>query len=152
MKRPKAKTRPKLKKIGLKKSRQVNKTHLSNEKLKGYKKILILRKGLLLSSFSQMEKAALSKSRREASGDLSNVPIHMADQGSDTYEQDFTIGLIENEGEEIQEIDAALERIEDKTYGVCDECHKPILEKRLKVIPYTCLCIKCREKEESDRE
>lgn len=98
-----------------------------------------------------MEDAALSKSRREASGDLSNMPIHMADQGTDTYEQDFTLGLIENEGEEIHEINEALERIQDKTYGICEQCNKSILESRLKVVPSARLCIQCKEKEESDR-
>jgi len=104
-----------------------------------------------MGSFSRLEDSALSKSRREASGDLSNIPIHMADQGTDTYEQDLTLGLIENEGEEIQEINDALERIEDKTYGVCEQCRKAISGNRLKVVPHTRLCIKCKEKEESDR-
>jgi len=129
--------------------KQQVKTSLSNQKLKTFKKFLIARKQFLLETLSQMEEESLTKSRREASGDLSNVPLHIADMGSDTFEQDFAIGLMESEGEEVHEIDNALERIENKTYGLCELCNKPIPEKRLRAIPYAHLCIKCKEKEES---
>lgn len=126
------------------------KTLLSNPKLVGYKKLLIKNKESLKNNVTQMEGEALSQSRRDAAGDLSNLPIHIADMGSDTFEQDFTLGLIENEGEEIHEIDAALDRIEDKTYGICERCNQSISEKRLTAIPYARLCIKCKEKEETE--
>lgn len=99
-----------------------------------------------------MEEETLSKTRREAAGDLSNLPLHIADMGTDTFEQDFSLGLMESEGEEIHEIDKALERIETRTYGLCERCGQPIPEKRLRVIPYARLCIKCKEKEEKGGE
>jgi RNA polymerase-binding protein DksA len=126
------------------------KTPFPKGKLRGFTTLLIKIKESLKNNVNQMEGEALSQSRRDAAGDLSNLPIHIADMGSDTYEQDFTLGLIENEGEEIHEIDAALDRIEDKTFGVCERCSKPISEKRLLAIPYARLCIKCKEKEETE--
>ncbi|MBI4834156.1 MAG: TraR/DksA C4-type zinc finger protein [Planctomycetes bacterium] len=123
-------------------------TSLSKSKLASFKTILIGLKSRLTGNLSQMENESLSQSRREASGDLSDLPLHMADAGTDTFEQDFTLGLMENEGEEIHEIDAALDRIEEQTFGVCERCSKPISEKRLKAIPFSRLCIDCKEKEE----
>lgn len=70
-----------------------------------------------------MENEALRKSGHD-SGDLSHVPIHMADVGTDNYDRDLTIGLIQNGEEELRAIDEALEKIANKTYGNCDECDK----------------------------
>ena len=72
----------------------------------------------------------------DASGDLSNVPIHMADVGTDNYDRDLTIGLIQNGEEELRAIDEALERIGNKTFGTCEECGKKISKARLTALPY----------------
>ena len=50
------------------------------------------------------------------------MPIHMADIGSDNFEQEFTLSLMENEGVALEKIEASLERIEEGTYGACEEC------------------------------
>jgi len=76
------------------------------------------------------------------------MPIHMADIGSDNYEQEFTIDLIQNEEMEVREIDDALARIEDGTFGTCTACECRIPKERLKAIPYAMMCVKCKESEE----
>ena len=86
-----------------------------------------------------------------ASGELSNVPYHMADAGTDNFDHEFTLGLIENEEEELREIDAALDRIEKGHYGLCETCEKGIPKSRLKIIPYARLCIECKKSEENGR-
>src|SRR5512147_556400 len=95
-----------------------------------------------------MADSALRKSVAAASGDLSTVPFHMADLGTDNFEHEFTLGLIENEEEELREIDLALERLEKGAYGLCESCEKPIPKGRLLVIPYARLCIECKRGEE----
>jgi RNA polymerase-binding protein DksA len=127
------------------------KTALSASVLKAYRIMLLARKALVTGDLSQMNDEALAKSHSEASGDLSNVPLHAADLGTDTYDQDFTIGIMENEGEELKEIEEALTRINEKTYGVCEECTQPIAENRLRAVPYARFCIKCQSKNESRR-
>ncbi|HEY4759258.1 MAG TPA: TraR/DksA family transcriptional regulator [Thermoguttaceae bacterium] len=116
---------------------------------------LITYKGLLLSlrsrlrgDVSQMADAALKKSRSEANGDLSTMPIHMADIGSDNFEQEFTLSLMENEGVTLEQIESSLERIEEGTYGQCEECGVKIPKARLNAIPYATLCIRCAERQE----
>ena len=76
------------------------------------------------------------------------MPIHMADIGSDNYEQEFTLSMMENEESTLEAVELALERIEDRSYGSCEDCGKAIKKTRLKAIPYTPLCIGCASKRE----
>ena len=75
---------------------------------------------------------------------------HMADQGSDEFLYETTIKFANAEGRYLYSIEEALGRIEDGTYGRCLECNKPIAPERLKRLPYTRLCIECKEKEEAE--
>ncbi len=117
-----------------------------------YKRILLDLRKKLVGNVTSMEDEALGKTRQDASGDLSNVPIHMADVGTDNYERDLTIGLIENGEEELKAIDNALERIGDKTYGSCEECETKISKARLTALPYVHNCIECQRLEEEEGE
>src|SRR5262249_30321208 len=80
------------------------------------------------------------------SGNLSHVPIRVADLGSDSFEQEFTLGLLENDEQKLKEIDAALERIEQWRFGRCEECGKVISKERLEALPYARHCIECARK------
>jgi DnaK suppressor protein len=90
-----------------------------------------------------MADAALRKNRMDGGGEISSMPIHMADLGSDNFEQEFTLSLMENEEETLDLIELALERIEDGSYGSCDECGAKIPKARLNALPYAPLCVKC---------
>jgi len=71
------------------------------------------------------------------------MPIHMADIGSDNFEQEFTLSLMESDEDMLGRIEVSLERLEDGTYGQCEECGVRIPKARLNAIPYATLCIKC---------
>ncbi len=114
-----------------------------------YKEMLLALRARLRGDVINMADAALNKPRSEASGDLSSMPIHMADIGSDNYEQEFTLSLLQNEEETLQRIEAALERIEAGTYGRCVECEGRIKVGRLQAIPFTDVCIKCASARET---
>ena len=116
---------------------------MKKSEMKVYKERLLLLRARLRGDVTAMAEAALSKTRTEASGDLSSMPIHMADVGSDNYEQEFTLSLMQSEEETLEQIEAALERIEDAVYGSCVECDGRITKTRLNAIPYTSFCIKC---------
>lgn len=126
-------------------------TKLGAETLDRFREMLILKRRELVGDVDSLESEALGKNRSSAGGDLSMMPIHMADIGSDNYEQEFTIGLIENERETLKEIDAALQRIKDGTYGVCMATHKPITLARLKAKPWARFCIDHKRSEEQAR-
>jgi RNA polymerase-binding transcription factor DksA len=115
-----------------------------------YKQALLELRQKLVENVNFMEDEALGKSGQDASGDLSNVPIHMADVGTDNYERDLTIGLIQNGEEELRAIDEALERIGNKTFGSCEECGKKVSKVRLEALPYVKNCIECQRQEEKE--
>jgi RNA polymerase-binding transcription factor DksA len=79
-------------------------------------------------------------------GNLSNMPIHMADLGTDNFEQEFTLSLLQNEEQVLGEIQAALERISQGNFGTCEECEEEIPSARLQVVPYTRYCVECARK------
>ena len=114
--------------------------------MKLYKERLLLLRARLRGDLNAMADAALNKTRSEASGDLSSMPIHMADLGSDNYEQEFTLSLMENDEGTLDLIEAALERIEEGEYGSCAECGGTVPKTRLNAIPYTPFCVKCATK------
>ena len=122
---------------------------LNSSECREFRQMLLQRRMLLAGDVNQMQDSALSESVARAAGDLSTVPFHMADVGSDNYEHEFTLGLIENEEEELREIDAALARLENGQYGTCESCQKLIPRGRLRVIPYARLCINCKRREEN---
>ncbi|MCB1181838.1 TraR/DksA family transcriptional regulator [bacterium] len=74
---------------------------------------------------------------------------HMADQGSDEYQYETTIKFANTEGRYLYNIEEALSRIEDGSYGKCTECGGNIGIPRLTRLPYTRMCIECKEKEEA---
>jgi len=127
-----------------------SKNKLDPKEKRDLRSALMSRRAVLMGDVSNMHDSALSKSGAVASGDLSTVPYHMADVGTDNFDQEFTLGLIENEEEELREIDAALERLEKGAFGMCDRCKQPIPRSRLKIIPYAKLCIECKRGEEHE--
>jgi DnaK suppressor protein len=103
----------------------------------------------LRGDVDQMASSALKKTRSESNGDLSSMPIHMADMGSDNFEQEFTLSLMENEEGTLEAIEAALERLSLGTFGDCEECGVKIPKARLNAIPYAALCVKCAAHQEN---
>ena len=91
------------------------------------------------------------KSPREASGDLSGYTIHMADMAADTYDRELSMNLVSSEQEVLYQIDDALKRIDEGTYGICQQCNNPITLTRLKAVPYAAMCIACQRQQESQK-
>lgn len=110
-----------------------------------YKERLLALRARLRGDVTQMADSALRKNRLESNGDLSSMPIHMADLGSDNFEQEFTLSLMETEEGTLDAIEKALERIEEGVYGKCEHCGSTVPKTRLNAIPYAVLCVKCAE-------
>ena len=111
--------------------------------VKIYKERLLALRARLRGDVNQMADSALKQSRTQANGDLSSMPIHMADLGTDNFEQEFTLSLMESDAGILDKIEAALERVEEGTYGQCEECGAKIPKTRLNAIPYATMCVKC---------
>ena len=115
------------------------------------KEKLLERRKQLMGDVSNIQTNSLSR-RDDASGDLSVMPIHMADIGSDTFEKEFALDIIEGEQQELHEIDAALARMSNGSFAVCEVCGKKLSYERLSAVPYARLCIECKRHEEEKGE
>jgi len=116
--------------------KQSPKSHLTTKELAAFRTILLEKRQEILRNVHEIEGETLRKSRLDASGDLSSMPIHMADLGTDNFQQEFSLGLMDSERKLIGEIDDALHRIETGTYGVCEGTGKPITKARLDAQPW----------------
>ncbi len=98
------------------------------------------------SDISALVDNARTPTGGQAAGNLSNAPMHLGDMGTDVYLQELNATLLENEEYLRGEVVAAIERMEDGTYGACENCGRKILEERLDLLPYTRYCTRCAEK------
>jgi len=106
--------------------------------MKVYKQRLIDLRARLRGDVSSLAEAALGDG-----GEASSMPIHMAELGSENFEQEFTLSLMASEEDTLEMIELALQRIEAGTFGVCLDCEGTIPKTRLNAIPYTPMCVKC---------
>jgi len=129
---------------------------LKKADLEEFKRLLLALRARVRGDVRQMTDEALD--RNEGSSE-SKSPTHLAELGTETYELDFALRRVENEQELLGEIDDALERIKNESFGICEGCQasgrspaKSVIPKpRLRVIPYTKNCVECeRKREESE--
>ena len=128
-------------KIDAPKTETTPRGNLSAQELKDFQELLLSKRRELLKNVTGIQDCALKKNRQDACGDLSMMPVHMADLGTDNYEQEFALDLMDSERKVLFEIDEALARIEDKTYGICMGTEAPISVARLKAKPWSRYCI-----------
>lgn len=124
------------------------KKKFSKKDLVYFKKLILKRKEEIIEQINHISEDTLKKSQKDAAGDISGYTYHMADIATDTYDREFSLGLASNERKLIYEIDDAVKKIEDGTYGICEGCKNLITKTRLKAIPYARRCLKCQEKTE----
>ena len=113
-----------------------------------YRERLLALRARLRGDVTKMADVALNQHRTEGS----SLPIHLADLGSDNFEQELTLDLMGSGKEALDKIEEALERIEEGTYGKCDECGAKIPAARLEAIPYATRCLKCAAEAEKQRQ
>lgn len=124
---------------------------MNKKDLEYFRKLMESKREKLLQELGYMKEASLGKSTKEMSGDLSGYSFHMADQAADSMEQENMIRLAEREGDFFHHLNEALYRIKEGTYGICKACNKLISKERLKAVPHTTMCIKCKEADQKRR-
>jgi len=112
---------------------------LTPDQTKKFKALLLEKRREILGNVNFMEGETLRKDRT----DLSSMPFHMADMGTDNYELENTVGLVDSERKILIEIEDALGRMEDGAYGVCQGHSGPIPRARLEAIPWARYCVAC---------
>ena len=120
--------------------------------LEFFRKLLLNLRDRIVDEISFLAGENLNHSQREASGDLSNYGMHMADQGTDNFDREFALSIVSNEQEVLYEIDEALHRIDNRSFGICELTGQPIEFERLKVLPYARYCREAQEQMEKNRK
>ncbi len=119
---------------------------MTSEELNQFQQQLLRLRDRITGEVTHLQGEALRASGGEATGSLSNTPLHMADLGSDNFEQEFTLTLMQNEQQTLEEIAGALDRFHQGRFGRCEECHQEIPRPRLQALPYTRYCVECARK------
>ncbi len=121
------------------------------EKFRRYYRLLIDLRKHLTAGIELHSEETLKRSSKDDSGDLSSYGQHMADAGTDTFDRDFALSLVSSEQEALTEIDAAIKRIHDGTYGICEITQKPIAKERLLAVPFTRYSAEAQKELEKNR-
>ena len=119
----------------------------TKEQIKLFRQLLIAERTKLADEIKSIAHDA-STSPRDASGDLSAYTIHMADMAADTYERELSMNIVSSEQEILYQIDDALKRLDDGSFGICQQCNQTITMSRLRAVPYASLCIDCQRSKE----
>ena len=125
---------------------------MEKKDLKLFKELLLKKKAVLVKGIEHIANDALKTSQREAAGDLSAYSLHMADMATDNYDREFALSIAGNEEKVLHRIEAALQKIEDVVFGLCELCGKKISKMRLKAVPYAEFCVPCQEKQEKKKK
>jgi len=106
---------------------------ISPKDLELFRDAILAKRREIVGDMSSMEREAL---RSSSGSNLSNLPLHMADMGTDNYEQEFTLGLMEKERKLLRDLNDSLAKIQNGTYGICEGTGKPISKPRLEAQPW----------------
>jgi DnaK suppressor protein len=130
---------------GDKNTKRLTKSPLTKKQLRDFRELLIRKRRVILGDVNAIESEALTGSD---SGASSRLPQHMADAGSDTYDQSLALDLVASQREMLKKIDAAIEKIDNNTYGICEALGVPINLERLEATPWAHLSIDAARQEE----
>jgi RNA polymerase-binding transcription factor DksA len=122
--------------------------HFTLRELAFFRDLLLKQRDRIIDGIQFLSSDTLTRSQRESSGDLSSYSVHMADQGTDNFDREFAMSLVSGEQDILYEINEALKRVEQGTYGVCEVSEKPIERERLKILPYARYCVAVQSERE----
>lgn len=121
------------------------------EKFRRFYRLLISLRNHLTAGIELHSEETLKRSAKDDAGDLSSYGQHMADAGTDTFDRDFALSMVASEQEALSEIDAAIKRITNGTYGTCEHTGKPIPKDRLLAVPFTRFTAEAQKEIERNR-
>ncbi len=122
---------------------------MNKRKLTQIKKRLLQEKEVLIKQYHDLEEGNLNSSQSEITGEV-GFDEEYADSGTFTFERERDLSLYNNIKDLLEKVEAAMEKIEMGTYGICDICKSTIPEERLDALPHATLCIQCKQREEKE--
>lgn len=125
---------------------------MNENDLKHFRKVLEEKRSQASADLEELERVSRSDDAQESSEDRSAYSLHMADRGTDAMEREKNMLLAQREGDFLDYVEVALERIEDGTFGICRVCGGDIGRLRLEAVPIATSCIECKSKEAKSRQ
>lgn len=125
---------------------------MNKKDLAKYRNLLITIRQKVQGDLEHLENDNLNQNQKDTLGDLSGYGNHMADVATENYDREFNLDLATVEQKHLNQVDLAIARIDEGTYGVCEDCEKKIAPARLKVVPYARFCVPCQEIEEKKQK
>ena len=120
------------------------KKKFTKKELESFKKLMIKKREEVLAEVGYLKDTSMSETTKEASGDHSSYSFHMADQGTDSMEREKAFLFASRERHYVEHLNQALRRIETGEFGMCQKCTELISIERLKAVPITTQCMKCK--------
>jgi len=111
-----------------------------------FRKILIEKRDAIMEDLGELRESDVSSTLKDASGENSAYSFHMADVGTDNMEREKAFFFATREGKYLKQVEQALERIEDGSFGICVDCQNLIPGARLDAVPTATRCVPCKEK------
>lgn len=118
---------------------------LTKKQLDYFKEKLLAEKTRVLEEMDELQQSNLKQSISEAAGENSRYSYHLGDVASLSYGREFSMGLAERQQKYLEQIDEALQRIEEGTYGICKVTGEPIAIERLEEVPVAKYSVKGKE-------
>ncbi len=124
---------------------------MNAKKLEHFKELILKKREEVLKNLEYLRSTVLDSTTREATGDHSAYSYHMADQGTDNMEREKAFLFAARDEKYLRQLDQALERIKNGTYGICRVCNQEIAHERLEAVPTTTICFNCKVAESNRR-
>lgn len=109
-----------------------------------FRKLILEKRTKVVKNLEYLKSVVLDSTTKEASGEHSSYSFHMADQGTDAMEREKAFLFASRDEKYLKQLDEALERIKNGTFGVCRVCGKEIGHDRLEAVPTTTICYDCK--------
>ncbi|MCB0283129.1 MAG: TraR/DksA family transcriptional regulator [Calditrichae bacterium] len=120
---------------------------MSKEDLQYFKDLLLKKRAKVVQNLDYLKSTVLDATTKDASGDHSSYSYHMADQGTDAMEREKAFMFAARDEKYLKQIDEALERIDNETYGICRITGKLIQKERLEAVPTTTISVEAKKAE-----
>jgi len=124
---------------------------MSKEDLEYFKNLLLKKRAEITKNIEYLRNVVLEATTKEASGDHSSYSYHMADQGTDAMEREKAFLFASRDEKYLKQIDDALQRVDNGTYGLCRVTGKMISRERLEAVPTTTISFEAKQAESKRR-
>lgn len=120
---------------------------MTKQELKFFRNLILEKRSQAAAGLEEIERVARDEAARESTEDRSAYSLHMADRGTDAMEREKSLLFAQREGDYLELLNEAIERIENGTFGICRVCGGQVGRARLEAVPTATQCIDCKSRQ-----